>query len=370
MIGLIKEIIDKELKIVIEGARNGQIPTNSGSMYTKFYSSLYTEDTKDKDIPVLNLDNYQKIVEALFNYMKPLLTTKSIWADSAPRNDINEFIRKHIVYLFSNATYKDFLNPLSFINRYVDFLKDKTFSSIEIEPMYLENFDAYLNIKVVAQENGQETPYALDMSLKKKIDGVEYSYQLPMVRYGVCNENGEKVLYLYAIQNQPTKNLSDNEFQIKYNKDINRKFYKLNKGIDSNSLLLNVSPSFVFVEGILIDLMEKVGIDRMKIVKKLPQKIYIKEQLYGRSSSRGLSKRKIQALGIVTDIERLKDSLTTKFVTVSKRLEYHNEELKMISEDEDSFLCYSLEFDKKSSNNEVLNELSIRFDEQHIAAVR
>lgn len=359
---MINVLVDESLREIISEAKNGYVNFDLGKLYMKFDTVIeqsFSNVTENNEMPILNIQNYNDLTKSLYQYIEILLTNDTKWSSSIPMDNIKEYIKKQICYLFSNATFYDFNNPNEFVRRYTNFLNDTTLDDINMsDNIYIEGLDVELKMRKTIQPGGQETPYALDLTLERMIDGILYNYHLPYVRYGISDNNGQKEAYLYAIQNKPSDNLADKPYQIKFNKEINRKLYKVNKGID-NQELLNVSPSFVLVGTILLALLKKENIDKLYVAKKLPEKIYIKEKLYGGQEEKikTMSPRKLQALGIVTDVERLKKNLTERFIKVTDRMSAHLNGMMVEDMDNESYKVVNIDYQNDYMNNELLSEV-------------
>lgn len=80
--------------------------------------------------------------------------------------------------LWLNATFSDYENPIEFIRRYTDFIKDNTFEELDDKKSLtgiqtLKN--ANLEIQSIPQDELQETPEAIQFIVSK--NGVEKSFQ-------------------------------------------------------------------------------------------------------------------------------------------------------------------------------------------------
>lgn len=355
-------LVIESLNEIIKEAKNGYVNFEVGKLYFKFDTVIdksFSNVTLDHKMPTLNIQNYDELIKLLTEYIEILLKNDIPWSTSVSSDDLKSYIKKQICYLFSNATYYDFNNPNCFVNRYINFLNDKTFDDINLtDGIYIDKFDASVVIRKVPQPGGQETPYAFVITLERIIDGELYSYHLPYVRYGINDIDGEKEAYLYAIQNCPSDNLSAKPHQIKFNKEINRKLYKVNKGVE-NQELLNLPPSFVLADTIFHALLKKENIDKLYIVKELPEKIYIKEKLYEGQEERikKLPVRKLQALGIITDVGKLKQNLTERFIKVSDRMSNHLNGMVVQDMDSNSYKVATMDYQDDYINNSLLSEI-------------
>ena len=223
---------------------------------------------------------------------------------------------------FINATAYDFSNPLSFLDRYISFLQDKTF----------ENFDETINtpespllfkkvrIKNKKQGISMETPNKLTFTLTENIDGSKYTYTLPEISYGICEENGEPVCYVYSILNKERKEVKDHS-KLKYRKRVQRTLYKANEGVvtDDSLNLLDVSPSAVISLSLFLGLLERHNIKQIRVVEYIPER-YISRYLAAQENP--LKREEWEQRN-----DTIQTNATNKFVTTFFRMMYHLDNL-------------------------------------------
>lgn len=195
-----KELFDIFFEIV-HGAKIGKIPTVLSYVQAEFETEIKDRfsNVNKKSDHVLKIDDFNQFMNMLKRYSEMVMTTNHAWFRVTEEKD-RAYLRANLVYLFANMTPQDFQNPTEFVSRYIEFCMDRTFS----EPMMMEYapLDCKILVERKEQPAGQETPYALSITLKKEYpEGVAH-YTLPLLRYGVANNQ----LYLYAIQG---KNNSD-----------------------------------------------------------------------------------------------------------------------------------------------------------------
>lgn len=195
-----------------------------------------------------------------------------------------------MTYLFVNATTEDFSNPCEYISRRILFLNDNTFSYLD-KGIEVEINNLFLGSKLKVKRNihsiAMETPFKIDISLINRINGCDVDYALATISYGICEENGKKVCYIYSLM-KPKKDKNTSQEEIFYEKKISRLMYKINDGIsnyemaeyydykDGNSKyypegnITDVTPSFVLSLNIFISLLQREGIHKIKAIPYLP----------------------------------------------------------------------------------------------------
>ena len=172
--------------------------------------------------------------------------------------------------LWQNATFSDYENPIEFIRRYTDFIKDNTFEELDnkkslIGIQTLKN--ASLQIQSIQQNEHQETPEAMQFTVSK--NGVEK--RLPRIAYGISN--GEA--YIYGIQGYKTQ---EDPPEIK---PVNRARYKLynekNYPEDYRNFFKRLEPYAYLSLFAFLCLLKEKGITRVKMPAILPERYESKE---------------------------------------------------------------------------------------------
>lgn len=144
----------------------------------------------------------------------------------------------------------DFNDVISFLKKELDFYKDRTLDKYRTE-IYIssyEGIDSYAECNI--NESWDETTRSMNFRLENRGE----SHTISRVLYDIRSENGIKVCYIYGVQN--------NLFNIT-NKRIERKLYKLNKGIDNPK----VHPNQLYSLILFLEILKKEGITTIKVPK-------------------------------------------------------------------------------------------------------
>lgn len=342
-----KELFDIFFEIV-EGAKIGKIPTALFYVQAGFETEIkdrFSNVSGDGN-HILYIDDFNQFMNTLKRYFEIVMNTDHMWFRVSEEKN-HSYLRINLVYLLANMTPQDFQKPTEFVNRYIEFLNDRTFS----QPMTMEYapLDCKIHIERKEQPAGQETPYALSVTMEKEYpEGVAH-YTLPLIRYGVASDR----LYLYAIQGK--KNSDVTELDRKLVKKANRHFYKMNRNCREE--LQDVPLSFMFASTVLLKCMQEVGIEDMVVAKSLPLKLEMKKNVFGDMTKyRGLRPSKLKALGVITNVEEIEYNLTTRFLHVVERLQEQINGITFTGED-DSFLMAKVNRTMLLSENEVYQTL-------------
>lgn len=276
--------------------------------------------------------------DVLTEYVRTYFESEKNW--STPINHCNNK-KDQLVFciagLWLNATHSDYENPIDFIKRYTNFLKDHTFDDF-FETKNIRNLqtlkNAQLSIKLIDQEEFQETPEAIEFTISK--DGVEK--KLPRVSFGISN--GEA--YIYGIQGYKT------DEDPKEIKPINRARYKTymeeNYPEDYREGYKRLEPySYISLFAFLCLLKQK-GIKKVHMPSFLPERYESKEMVSRMKEEEGI--KEIEAQGLrrkdrrkaIHEIkkqnnehQRIQNTMTNKFLSYITRMECDVGDLEILA---------------------------------------
>lgn len=334
-------MIEEILNEIIKEARNGQVVIDNETWPIAFNTIIYEGNTEkilwdEKNNIILRIKDKKRVVELLEEYIDLEIqkNRKSIaFINDKERNRIKWLIS----YLFVNATTEDFLIPERLISRYIAFLKDKTFNTLEngIEIRLNELFENRL-LRVIKKTNStsMETPYRIDVSIVEKDGDNEVTYNLPSVYYGICNDK----CYIYCVMT-PRKKI-ETEQEEKLRKKINRTLYKINKDLEKlesseyydykegkssyypEDNISDVTNSFLFSINTFLSLLEVKKKKKVKVITYLPL----------RYQSREIATREKDD-DIREELERRNDliqaNITEKIIRTFRRLSYENPDVEI-----------------------------------------
>lgn len=282
-------------------------------------------------------------------------------------------IKYIMAYLFVNATVDDFTNPCAFIKRRMSFLNDDTFSylnqGIEVD-IGTHFFDSKLAIKNSMHSIAMETPYKIDIILVNEVADEKVRYDLATVTYGIAEENGEKVCYIYSLMKPKRKKVLSKEDEY-FDKKVARKLYKLNDGIERYEMneyfdyregnfkyypegnITDVTPSFVLSLNVFMSLLQKEMITKVKGVPYLPLR-YLSRDLTANS----YDEDKKYQLKLRND--SIQENVTNKFVRTFRRLEFHNPDMHIVTYpyEASEFLEINLKSKEHMINNQILEDIA------------
>ncbi len=340
----------------------------------------------DVNKSMLYIKNEQCFFELLEEYVN-----LEIQADRRYYKIYDDVLRNKVkaimTYLFVNATTEEFLNPERLIRRKIEFLlpevevkrniaflNDDTFDYLEDgKEIYLDNsiLNGSLKMKKVVHGLVMETPYKVCVSLVNRDSCEELECPLADVTYGICEEDGKKVCYVYSIMKpKEKKNISDEEK--KYQKKVNRALYKLNDGVmeqESDEFvrykngessyypenISDVTHGFVLALTAFISLLQREGISKVKAVPYLPVR-YL-----GREVSAYRVEDENRRNELLERNDMIQSNASEKFIRFFRRVAYHMGdamELFGIPYENDEYLTYRIYEKSDALNNEILDQVS------------
>ena len=178
-----------------------------------------------RNLSCLRINNKQVFFALLEDYINKELEVGRKSLKIYGPNKEKDTIKCLMAYLFVNATTEDFLNPCDFLIRRIKFLEDNTLSLFE-DGQVLDLGPLFKGSKLFIKDSSQsvmmETPRKLELSFVK--DDLEY--KLPEISYGICEEMGKKVCYIYSFLDKQKKEFTDKREE-KYFKEAYKTFFML-----------------------------------------------------------------------------------------------------------------------------------------------
>ena len=352
----------KEGKVIIDG-EEWPIGFNT-NILNDGKEIIYRDDRNMSELTIKDKVNFLKILEEYVNLELSFNRKVPSFINNKERNTIKWIM----AYLFINATPEDFINPVLYIKRRIAFLNDSTFSYLN-EPVTLEIGTHFLNSSIKIQKQthsiAMETPYRIDLSLVNSIDDKEVSYPLATVSYGICEENGEKVCYVYSLMKPKTKYISKEE--VFYDKKIARMLYKLNEGIENYEVseyfdykegnskyypegnITDVTPSFVLSLNVFLTLLQREGIHHLKAIPYLPVR-YLSREIIASGMKDDDTRYQLKLRN-----DKIQENITNKFIRTFRRMAFHNPDVEVLSTPYE--VSEYLELDIKDKEHMVSNPI-------------
>lgn len=340
---------------IIPEASKGRI--DCGFIYNVIFNtitpnkSFYVEkDDNDLQIPTLYISNKYSFDKLIVEYVEKayLLYDKDYYDNE------HDYIKAILVFLFTNISVEDFIDPVRYIKKRIDFIENKPNNINEYNSFGESSYLGDIKVNVISEPIYEETPYSLKFKVNDNI--------LPTVRFGISGDT----VYIYAVQNEKN-NVLDKKF--------NRALYKINQNFDTTNEsydnindyenLTGVSPSAVVATTLAISYFYNLGYEKININSFLPIRYNAKVATYKNKISRMINKGEYSKDSIehllaeqensTYDIQR---NISDKLVRTFRRVDNHFNNINIISFpfDVDSYLHLTLN-DEIQCNNDFLYDL-------------
>lgn len=242
---------------IIKGASIGNIQIGDFTPAISFYTNIiednnFNANDKINPNPVLVINNKDRFNEKLINYANLAI---EFYYNGVFNHDN---IKSVLAYIFVNASEHDLINPISYLEKRINFLK---WNKKEVD--FNEILDYKTNLNIKKQSAMLEAPYSFSLSLT---DGNEL-YNFPEIIFGVSKDEA----YIYAIQNKNKKEENNNLLK----KKINRLLFKLNANFSEEKIsddfnASDVSMSFVASLILFIRYLSEIGITKINTQVNMP----------------------------------------------------------------------------------------------------
>lgn len=216
-------------------------------LYDRDIEKAKRENNSNPNLPTINIHNPVRFFELLTDIINSWRDFKNkCFGSYSPRALFIQNIKR----LFLRMSPNDMLNIEQFLERELSFLQDETFEEYVSKNTTIGEYEGYI-FKTALEEAPSWCETSKKMTFYLTNDNNEY-HTLPSIYFGITEEYGEQVCYIYAIQNERHRAES---------KKIHRTLYKLNKGIENP----DVNPASVLVLQTFINMLKDKGITNIKV---------------------------------------------------------------------------------------------------------
>ncbi|MBE6145803.1 MAG: hypothetical protein E7171_04200 [Firmicutes bacterium] len=216
-------------------------------LYDRDIEKAKIENNSKPELPNIIIHNPVKFFELLTDIINSWHDKKNKhWGSYGHRALFIQNIKR----LFLRMSPNDMLNIESFLQRELSFIQDKTFDEYIGKNTIIGEYEGY-QLKTSLEEAPSWCETTNKMTFFLTNDNNEF-HTLPSIYFGITEEYGEQVCYIYAIQNERHR---------AENKRIQRTLYKLNKGIENP----DVNPASILVLQTFINMLKEKGITNIKV---------------------------------------------------------------------------------------------------------
>jgi hypothetical protein len=364
---------------IINEANLGEIVIDGDSFQVAFNTVIFENgeeiysNLENNNYPVLVINDREIFLSKLNEYIG-LCINKGVRVPNFSKDIERNKVKLMVSYIFANATTEDFINPIALLDRNIQFLKDDTFAYLD-DDFYTNELGCFQNssikIKNTVQSVFMETPNRINISFTKNIQQTTVEHFLPSISYGIAEDSGGKVCYIYSIL-QPKITKKANEIQERYDKKISREMYKINAGIadienidyknynDQDTYypenISDVSPSAVLSLVVFLALLSRQGITKIKVVPYLPIRFLARDLSIGNIDN------KVKIDEMQQRNTNIQKNITDKFIRTFRRVSYHFEKFNInyYPYEINEFMGISLANFDSHFNNEILQDVYMK----------
>ncbi len=298
-------------------------------------------------VPVLKILNKDLFNTLLVNYVEKALKFYEFQAEI--KEDETLKIKQIMAFLFANATYEDFENPIELLMKRISFLDDQILPNLS-EIFRSESLDALIEVETQKGQIHNETPYEIKIKLKSSTE----TFYLPIIYVGI---NGNKA-YIFAIQNSK-------ELETYNGKKLKRKLYQLDANFDvANDTFANfdignlkdITHSFLLAVNIMVGILKERGINEFIVPSILPIRWNSKE-ISANIRSEHYQYSPAEREELLVNHEKIQANLTEKLIRTFLRLAYHHSGISVIGYPSEADMSLHLSVTEPDEcNNEILAE--------------
>lgn len=216
-------------------------------LYDRDIEKVKQENNSNQELPNIIIHNPVKFFELLADIINAWYDKKNKhWGSYSHRALFIQNIKR----LFLRMSPSDMLNIEAFLERELSFLQDETFDELIGRNTTIGEYEGYI-LKTALEEAPSWCESTNKMTFFLTNDNNEF-HTLPSIYFGITEEYGKQVCYIYAIQNERHR---------AENKRIQRKLYKLNKSIENP----DVNPGSILVLKTFIEMLKEKRITNIKV---------------------------------------------------------------------------------------------------------
>lgn len=301
---IIEEILQQTARGIVE---IGDKTKGCWKFYTRLHSSIGDKKNYNNlNYPVLYIPNYDSFISKIDTYLE--YATKFYESDKAyfELND-NDFKKKLFLDLLINASYFDFLSIYNYIDDRTEMLK----TNQPLGNLNLGNFQQLkITAKVSKNRSNLESPYRFDIIFE---DEFHNKFKLPSIMFGIAQNK----CYVMAIQNLN----KDGENIL--SKKLDRFFRKVNKGVDMDSIIANISPNALVSFSIFCEYLKQNKIEKITAPSFMPVR-YNANKISGLKKSKNARERQ----EFLEKHNHNQHNITEKFMYMFLRYEFHFDNAK------------------------------------------
>lgn len=201
------EYVSKFIRAAKRSLTNDDVEAVISQKGTRYAISKVTDKNQD-DTPNIMIEDIGELEDILGDYVYEVKNSDTFY--SRPFYDMPDDAAEYLFeWTLKNATSLDLTNVGEFYKKFTDFIKDETFDYFKNKPKYIgQLFGDELYLLLKKSTVAYETPYYLSFMLK------DNRIELPNIRMGIENRNGERVAHILATQTSQDIKSTDREKEL------------------------------------------------------------------------------------------------------------------------------------------------------------
>ena len=267
------EFVEKTLKEYEDWFKNPKYVKELEEKHKKMLEMLNKKTEENEKKPVMVITDYKRFFELLRQmHERSIELYFRSTPDSYSDYPIYE-LRNYLKNIWLRMLPEDFNHPEDFLERQVKMMNDETLSKYDRETLLGELPSLGNNIVTAKNEfanNWDENSREFIFNIYDKNQyyneelQVKPHMELPLIRYGIYEKDGKKICSIGSIQKRTKYVDEEDKRDEEINKVIDRKKYKVNKGIEKE-YTENVEPKNILALSMFIDILNKEGIEEYEI---------------------------------------------------------------------------------------------------------
>ncbi len=224
------------------------------------------QKNENAKLPVMIVNNYRQFFELLRQFYEKDIELYFLRSEMSGLQRYEKDNCFELIWL--RATPDDFHHPEEFLRKQVEMINDNTFEKYDKETCLGKM--SFLDNHILCVKNGIARPWdensrEIEITIydKKYYDNKELfdrpHYTLPVIRYGIFEENGNKVCSIGSIQDKMDSYEKNN-----LGKKVERAKYRVNAGVPEEDTY-KVEPKMLLSLSIFINMLHKEGINEIEV---------------------------------------------------------------------------------------------------------
>lgn len=338
MLSVTKKIVES----IFKQAEKGKVIIGEGTQsdwdfYSQFSVNINGKENFSGNEIVLNIPNYDKFLTLVDNYLEK---AKIFYDDDKDYFYLDDysFIEKLFHDLMVNMSVGDLNNVEKYILTRTKMIKN----NLQNEEFGLPDFMGYKTSVVVRKKiSNFESPLSFQVVFSENDSG---KFVLPAVLFGIADDTA----IVHGVQNL----IGNEHLKADVEKKLDRYFRKVNKNIDSDDIIANITPNALVSFTIFIEYLKQKGVKHVEVKDFFPIRYIAKE-------NHGKKRFTSEALDYFTQKQnRDQYNMTNKLLHLALRYGEHFPESKPFFDENEGVMHLDLSQKTKFSDENIIYDIA------------